>query len=114
MSIENPGFVIFEKIDIRIGTVLSVKKNVKARKPSLIIEVDFGNEIGIKDTYLKLYIEWNNVDLMIEAGKGMSCNKKEIHYMCENENIIVNINSGYKHIHYQKNVKIVTIHYGLI
>ncbi len=47
------------------------------------------------DTYLKLHIEWNNVDLMIEAGKGMSCNKKEIHYMCENENIIVKINSKY-------------------
>ena len=27
---------IFDKVDIRIGTVLSVKKNAKARKPSLI------------------------------------------------------------------------------
>ena len=38
----------FDKIDIRIGTVISVKKNEKARKPSLVIEVDFGNEIGVK------------------------------------------------------------------
>ena len=36
----------FDKVDIRIGTVISVKKNEKARKPSLIIEVYFGNEIG--------------------------------------------------------------------
>ena len=40
----------FDKVDIRIGTVISVKKNEKARKPSLILEVDFGNEIGIKQS----------------------------------------------------------------
>ena len=38
----------FEKIDIRLGTVLTVKKNEKARKPSLVVEVDFGKEIGVK------------------------------------------------------------------
>ena len=38
----------FDKVDIRIGTVISVKKNEKARKPSLIVEVDFGEKIGIK------------------------------------------------------------------
>jgi tRNA-binding protein len=40
----------FDKIDIRIGTVISVKRNEKARKPSLVIEVDFGKEIGIKQS----------------------------------------------------------------
>ena len=38
----------FEKIDIRLGTVLTVKKNEKARKPSLVVEVDFGKNIGVK------------------------------------------------------------------
>ena len=38
----------FDKVDIRVGTVISVKKNEKARKPSLVIEVDFGGELGIK------------------------------------------------------------------
>ena len=47
---EQITYDIFNKVDIRIGTVLSVKKNIKARKPSLIIEVDFGNEIGIKQS----------------------------------------------------------------
>ena len=47
---EQITYDIFDKVDIRIGTVLSVKKNVKARKPSLIIEVDFGKEIGIKQS----------------------------------------------------------------
>ena len=40
----------FDKVNIRIGTVISVKKNEKARKPSLIVEVDFGKEIGIKQS----------------------------------------------------------------
>ena len=47
---EQITYDIFDKVDIRIGTVLSVKKNEKARKPSLIIEVDFGKEIGIKQS----------------------------------------------------------------
>ena len=41
---EQITYDIFDKVDIRIGTVLSVKKNIKARKPSLVIEVDFGKE----------------------------------------------------------------------
>ena len=47
---EQITYDIFDKVDIRIGTVLSVKQNTKARKPSLIIEVDFGKEIGIKQS----------------------------------------------------------------
>ena len=47
---EQITYDIFEKVDIRIGTVISVKKNEKARKPSLVIEVDFGNDIGIKES----------------------------------------------------------------
>ena len=40
----------FQKIDIRLGTVISVEKNEKARKPSLVVKVDFGKEIGIKQS----------------------------------------------------------------
>tara|TARA_B100001996_G_scaffold290095_1_gene230295 strand:+ start:19 stop:360 length:342 start_codon:yes stop_codon:yes gene_type:complete len=47
---EQITYDIFDKVDIRIGTVISVKKNEKARKPSLVIEVDFGNDIGIKQS----------------------------------------------------------------
>ena len=38
----------YNKVEIKVGTVISLKKNEKARKPSLIIEVDFGGNIGIK------------------------------------------------------------------
>ena len=40
----------FKKVKIKLGTVLSVEKNEKARKPSLVVKVDFGNEIGIKQS----------------------------------------------------------------
>ena len=40
----------FDKVDIRLGTIISVRKNEKARKPSLVVEVDFGKEIGIKQS----------------------------------------------------------------
>ena len=47
---EQITYDIFDKVDIRIGTVISVKKNEKARKPSLVVKVDFGKEIGIKQS----------------------------------------------------------------
>ena len=47
---EQITYDIFDKVDIRIGTVISVKKNEKARKPSLVLEIDFGDELGIKQT----------------------------------------------------------------
>ena len=49
----------FEKIDIRLGTVISVKKNEKARKPSLVIKVDFGEKIGIKQSSAQIIHYYN-------------------------------------------------------
>ena len=60
---EQITYDIFDKVDIRIGTVLSVKQNVKARKPSLIIEVDFGNEIGIKQSSAQITNYYNEENL---------------------------------------------------
>ena len=60
---EQITYDIFDKVDIRIGTVLSVKKNVKARKPSLIIEVDFGNDIGIKQSSAQITNYYNEENL---------------------------------------------------
>lgn len=38
----------FEKLDIRVGTVVSAKAFSKAKKPAYQMEIDFGEEIGIK------------------------------------------------------------------
>jgi tRNA-binding protein len=44
----------FAKVDIRVGTVTSVVANAAARRPALILEVDFGPEIGLKKTSAQL------------------------------------------------------------
>jgi len=43
----------FKKVQIKVGTVLEVKVNEKARKPSLVVKVDFGKEIGLNSLQLK-------------------------------------------------------------
>ena len=55
---------IFDKVDIRVGTVISVKKNEKARKPSLVVEVDFGKEIGIKKSSAQITDYYNEKNLV--------------------------------------------------
>ena len=60
---EQITYDIFDKIDIRIGTVISVKKNEKARKPSLVLEVDFGKDIGIKQSSAQITNYYNEENL---------------------------------------------------
>ena len=54
---------IFDKVDIRVGTVISVQKNEKARKPSLVVKVDFGKEIGIKQSSAQITHYYNEENL---------------------------------------------------
>ena len=60
---EQITYDIFNKVDIRLGTVISVKKNEKARKPSLVVEVDFGKEIGIKQSSAQITHYYNEENL---------------------------------------------------
>ena len=72
-------FKDYSKVDIKVGTVLSVKKNEKARKPSLVIEVDFGESLGIKKSSAQITHYYNNENLVGKQVIGV-CNfpKKNI------------------------------------
>ena len=67
---------IFDKVDLRVGTVISVKKNEKARKPSLVIEVDFGGNIGIKQSSAQITHYYNEDNLKGKQVVGV-CNFPE-------------------------------------
>ena len=54
----------FKKIKIKVGTVLEVKKNEKARKPSLVLKVDFGKGVGIKQSSAQITNYYNKENLI--------------------------------------------------
>ncbi len=57
-------FEDYSKVEIRAGTVISVKKNEKARKPSLVVEVDFGDTIGVKKSSAQITHYYNDQNLI--------------------------------------------------
>ena len=73
---EQITYDIFDKVDIRIGTVISVKKNEKARKPSLVVKVDFGKDIGIKQSSAQITHYYDEKNLMNKQVIGV-CNFAE-------------------------------------
>ena len=73
------NFEDYSKVEIRVGTVLKVSKNEKARKPSLVVEVDFGTEMGIKKSSAQITHYYNAENLVGKQVIGV-CNfpKKNI------------------------------------
>ncbi len=69
----------YNKIQILVGTILKVTKNEKARKPSLVVEVDFGKDIGIKQSSAQITHYYNSENLLGKQVIGV-CNfpKKNI------------------------------------
>ena len=66
----------YNKVEIKVGTVLKVSKNEKARKPSLVVEVDFGDKIGIKKSSAQITHYYNEQNLVGKQVIGV-CNFPE-------------------------------------
>ena len=63
----------FKKVQIKLGTILEVKKNEKARKPSLVLKVDFGKDVGIKQSSAQITHYYNKENLIGKQVVGV-CN----------------------------------------
>ena len=56
----------FQKLDIRVGKILEVSDFPEAKKPAYKLKIDFGTEIGIKNSSVQIVALYTKEEL---AGK---------------------------------------------
>lgn len=60
----------FDKVEMRVGTVVEVKENRKARHPAYAVTIDFGPEIGLKKSSAQITTLYTPEELL---GKQVIC-----------------------------------------
>ena len=54
----------FEKVDIRVGTVIDIVDFPESRNPSYKLTIDFGEEIGVRKTSAQVTVLYKKEDLL--------------------------------------------------
>ena len=58
------SFDDFLAVDIRVGRILTAALNAKALKPSYVLTIDFGAELGIKSSSAQLTVHYTPEQLV--------------------------------------------------
>ncbi len=61
---ETISWADFEKVELRVGTIVDVENFPEARKPAYKLKVDFGDEIGIKKSSAQITDIYDREDLI--------------------------------------------------
>ena len=59
MDFKKINYSDFEKVDIRLGTIIEAEEYDKLKKPSILLKIDFGKKIGIKKSSAQLRKNYN-------------------------------------------------------
>jgi tRNA-binding protein len=54
----------FQKVEMRVGTIIDVKDFPKAKKPAWQLTIDFGDDIGIKRSSAQITVHYSKGELL--------------------------------------------------